>query len=157
MTTTRPRDVRARLTSERPRHPEVPERSFLTVGRQFPEGVSSEELLMTLIDVADEIANRLGSRTAWTVKRVTVAVAGNPAQGPDVPIPPGFALTVRFRKPSTGSPAGFVATSAGFVGDTTSRIELPGNGSVQLKVSNMNAVWVGADTNESSFEFIAEQ
>ena len=95
--------------------------------------------------------------SSFETRRVRVATAGTPVQGPTVTVPNGFALVVRMRRATSGAPTGYVANSSANAADDTVRSVLGGNDSVTLYVTNMNEVWVDADTNTTDFEFIVEQ
>lgn len=91
------------------------------------------------------------------IRRVRVVTAGTPVQGPTVTVPNGYALVVRMRRVTTGTPTGYLGTSSANALDDTVRSVLNGNDALTLNVTNMNAIWVDADTNTTDFEFVVEQ
>ena len=89
------------------------------------------------------------------IRRVRVATAGTPVQGPRIAITPGYDTTVRQRR-NPGTPNGYVAYSSVAVKDTTQRIEIQDNDAVSLRVSNWDRLWFDADTDDTDFELFVE-
>jgi hypothetical protein len=86
---------------------------------------------------------------------VTVTVAGEPVQGPDIPVPPGYSTTVRQRI-HAGSPTGYAALSRSNVLSSVRRTHLQDGASVDLNVPNFASLWFDADAANVTFELIAE-
>lgn len=95
--------------------------------------------------------------SSFEIRRVRVTTSGTPVQGPTVTVPNGYALVVRMRRVTSGAPTGYVANSSANTADDTVRSVLNGNDAITMNVTNMNLVWVDADTNTTDFEFIVEQ
>lgn len=92
---------------------------------------------------------------SWDVVVLTVKTAGQPVEGPDLPVPDGYTVIVRQRR-HAGTPTGYVASKQPNLINTNSRVELGDNDSVPLGVSNTNQIYVDADTDSTSFELILE-
>jgi len=92
----------------------------------------------------------------FIVRRLNVATADTPVQGPNIAVPRGFAVVVRQRN-HPGSPVGYIAGSETAVASTDSRAELNDGNALTLNVSSLSQIWVSADSNDVSFELIVEQ
>lgn len=97
----------------------------------------------------------LPNLNTFTVRPVTLVTPGTPVQGPDVVVPHGYSVVVRMRR-HAGSPNGYVADSSANAGGTNRSI-LRDNDAILLNVTNLNAIWVDADTATTVFELIVEQ
>lgn len=158
MTTPSREDINSRLDPPSVRHAEVQERAFGPGELDIPPGASTQDLLRILIQQTHQLGQLWAQAPAWLVTVVTVETAGEPKQGPNQPIPAGYKLVVRVRDPGGGvSPTGRVSYQASAITSTQSRSELPKNATLELRVDNMNKVWVDADTANTAFEFITEQ
>lgn len=112
----------------------------------------TQRLRAEVASIQDARAENLDS---FEVVAVTVSTAGTPQQGPDLRVPPGFAVVVKHRTGSGGTM--FVANSSPAATNANSRIELTEGTSVSLRVKNMNAVWVNADAAPATAEFLVER
>ena len=93
------------------------------------------------------------------IKKVTVATAGTPVQGPDIPVPTGFATVIRQRRHS-GSHSGLVGFSEHAIGNDSERAILNDNEAISVSVSNLEEIWLDAEsvpTGGLNFELIVER
>jgi len=96
------------------------------------------------------------NQDAITFRTVTIPLAGDAVQGPDVEIPNGRSVMVIVRT-GQSTRKGFVANSSANVGDPTMRGEIPVDGIRLYFISNMNLLWFGADTDGTVIELQVEQ
>ena len=92
------------------------------------------------------------------IRSVTVVTPGTPVRGPDVPLPPGYTVTVRQRHHS-GNPVGYFGFSQDDVLVDGHRSVWHDNDSLTLstkRVGNMKYLWFDADTASTVFEIIVE-
>ena len=78
------------------------------------------------------------------VRVVRVLIAGTPVQGPDIPVPKGFSVTVRQRR-HVGTITGYVAGSRNAIAQSLERSELRDNDPYLVNVSNLKNLWFDAD------------
>ena len=97
-----------------------------------------------------------GSHPEALIRRVEVATAGTPVQGPSINIPVGITTVIRQRR-STGTRNGYVAVNEHDVTNTSLRTETQNGDVIGLRVSNWNKLWFDADTSGTEFELISEQ
>ena len=90
------------------------------------------------------------------IRAVTVETANTPVQGPDIPVPKGYHVVVRQRNHS-GDPVGRVAFSRNAIQNDGTRSLLRDGDAVSAKISNLNRVWVDADTASIAFELMVER
>lgn len=79
------------------------------------------------------------------IRVVTVAAADAVEQGPDVEIPPGWAVTIRQRH-HTGTHTGRVAFSRSALNNPSERSHFRDNDSASFKIGNLDEVWLSAET-----------
>ncbi len=93
----------------------------------------------------------------WTVRRIEVVTAGTPVQGPNVPIPNGVACRIRMPPGQAQAPLGYAGRTPAAVRDPNSRVTLIEDGNpVPVQITNMNMIWVDANTANTFLELIAE-
>ena len=97
-----------------------------------------------------------GSHPEALIRRVEVATAGTPVQGPSINIPVGITTVIRQRR-STGTRNGYVAVNEHDVTNTSLRTETQNGDVIGLRVSNWSKLWFDADTSGTEFELISEQ
>ena len=125
----------------------------------FVETVSAslgriEEGLKDPADRTREFTN--GSHPEALIRRVEVATAGTPVQGPSIEIPEGINTVIRQRR-STATRNGYVALNEHDVTNTSLRSEIQNADVIGLRVSNWSKLWFDADTSGTEFELISEQ
>ena len=92
-----------------------------------------------------------GEMVVRTVVFTTLNIA---VQGPDMPVPSGFSVTVRQRQ-HTGTPTGGVGFTRNGVAEAATRIQLQdGESTPALWISNFKQLWFLADTADVTFEII---
>ena len=86
------------------------------------------------------------------IRRVRVVTPGTPVQGPDIPLAPGYTVSIRQRRhPSTRT--GYVAFSRNAIRDTATRTELGNNDAINgLKLDNFKEAWFDATASNTDFE-----
>ena len=93
----------------------------------------------------------------WTVIRIEVITPGTPVRGPDIPIPNGVATRIRMPPGQAGTPLGYAGRTGAAVRDPNSRVTLIEDGNpVPVQITNMNMIYVDADTANTFLELIAE-
>ncbi|PHS05308.1 MAG: hypothetical protein COA89_12840 [Acidithiobacillus sp.] len=97
-----------------------------------------------------------GSHPEALIRRVEVATAGTPVQGPSIEIPEGINTVIRQRR-STGIRNGYVAVNEHDVTNTSLRTETQNGDVIGLRISNWSKLWFDADTSGTEFELISEQ
>ncbi len=127
----------------------IPEQTLVQGGQPEPIPKSIEGLLTRLVKIQT-------NKASFAVAVVIVDVVDTPVRGPDLQIPDGAVLTIRLRS-QAGVVLGFVSNTSGGARNPNSRIVLNEGEAVGLRVQNMQAVWVNADTNAATFEYIVEQ
>lgn len=121
---------------------------------QAPEGQFSDPVDITGATI---IALPQANRAAVTFRTVTIAAAGTPQQGPNVPVPDGFDVVVVFRVTQNGNPKGYVGNSVPNVSNPATRTEMLKGDVRSFKITNMNLLFFDSDTNGAVFDIFAEQ
>ena len=88
------------------------------------------------------------------IRRIRVITPGTLVQGPDVPLPIGYSVSIRQRR-NTGTPEGYVAFSRNAVANAPTRVIMLDNDSITVRISNFNEAWFDADTANTDFEMMA--
>ncbi len=93
---------------------------------------------------------------SFTALVVNVPTANTAVQLPDTPIPDGAVLGLR-AKITNGPRRIFLANSSANVLLSGSRIELRSGESVELRLHNLNAIWIASNQNNADLEILVEQ
>ena len=113
-----------------------------------------------LLAVKNEITTLLGTqknRSAWTRGTITVPTAGTPVQGPNMAVPDGFAVSLIYHPKNTGD-IGVAESSAAANLSTGDPTILSGAGQgFDLKVTNLNLIWVDASVSGEKLMYVVEQ
>ena len=129
--------------------------SIATFATEVRESLARiEEGLKDPADRTREFTN--GSHPEALIRRVEVATAGTPVQGPSIEIPKGINTVIRQRR-STATRNGYVAVNEHDVSNTSLRTETQNGDVIGLRVSNWSKLWFDADTSGTEFELISEQ
>jgi len=127
----------------------IPEQTLVQGGQPEPIPKSIGGLLTRLVEIQT-------NKPSFAVAVVIVDVVDTPVRGPDLQIPDGAVLTIRLRSQSSVV-LGFVSNTSGGARNPNSRIVLNEGDAVGIRVQNMQAVWVNANTADATFEYIVEQ
>jgi hypothetical protein len=96
----------------------------------------------------------LDSTEGPEVFRVLIVTAGDEEQGPPIEVPWGYPVLVRQRN-HTGTPTGYVSFRQKGTQHTNTRLEFGNNDSIHVDVSNLNQIFLGANSDATSFELVA--
>ena len=88
------------------------------------------------------------------IRRIRVITPGTLVQGPDVPLPIGYSVSIRQRR-NTGTPEGYVGFSRNAVANEATRVIMLDNDSITVRISNFKEAWFDADTANTDFEMMA--
>lgn len=94
--------------------------------------------------------------TTFITQVITVVAAGTPVQLPSIIIPDGASVTIRAKVENNNKKI-FLSDSSANVILANSRLVLRAGENVELRVQNINAVWIDASNNGAQVEFIVEQ
>lgn len=104
-----------------------------------------QEIRQVLSEVQTVRSSVAQNTPSWNIVVVFTTSANDPVQGPDLKVPPGFAVVVLQRRHS-GAPTGYVSYSETAVQNNLTRSELTDAGSRSLKVANTNEIWLMVDS-----------
>jgi hypothetical protein len=98
---------------------------------------------------------RFADGPAGIIVVIEVTLAGDESQGPVVPVPRGYPVTIRQRFHS-GTHTGYFAFSRAGLGQTGTRSEWRDNDGLSVHVSSLDRLWFSADTDATFFEILVE-
>ena len=99
-------------------------------------------------------AEDFNNRTSFVTGQKDVTTAGTAEQLPDVEIPNGFAVVIKAKSTNTGRI--YIGNSKANAEDHSVAFSLGANEWVELKITNLNLVWIDADVDGEGVEYIVE-
>ena len=87
---------------------------------------------------------------------VTVAASGTPVQLPSVVVPDGASVTIRAKVDNNNKKI-YLADSSANTALASNRLVLRAGESVEMRLQNINSVWIDSNSNGAQVEVLAEQ
>ncbi len=115
------------------------------------------DLLQKILEATTRATGVDFGATRRLVRIVTIVEAGTPVHGPTLEVPPGYTTAITMRRPSSGTPTGYVGPSKTDVGQSDTRKHLIAGEGIELDLSNLNGAWFDATAADVVFELMVEQ